>query len=340
MSARASKPQPKDRSAFDLLLSSPSSDDDDRQLAGGQGSDAQWIPLEAIKTRIQPRRYFDEQKLRDLADSFKVQGFKGAINVRPLGDGSWELIAGERRYRAAKLAGLEKVRCLIDDYTDEDALRFALAENMLREDLSKLEEIEGILDLIELDHGISRDQAIRVIQSDGHHRKQSGGNVSPTPEFLKIEAILKHFGIKVETFRTKYLKGLTLPPELKDAHMEGRLSFNAALDLGKVKDTKARSALLKESLNGGLSYRDIQQKARGAASSTTSSAKPAASTSPLQGIGEAFKRLKQCKGIKTLTTQQERAARKIQSLIEVLVGEIEGATPPAPRKKQVGNLDA
>jgi len=99
------------------------------------------------------------------------------------------------------------------------------------------------------------------------------------------------------------------------------------------------TALLKEALNGGLSYRDIQQKARCAASSTTSSDKPAAVASPLQGIGEAYKRLKQCKGIKTLTTQQERAARKIQSLIEVLVGEIEGGTPPAPRKTQVGNLD-
>jgi ParB family chromosome partitioning protein len=337
MGARSIKPPPKDRSAFDLLLSSSLANDNDTQIE--QGGDAQWVPLNRIRTKIQPRRYFDEQKLNELADSFAAQGFKGAINVRPLEDGTFELIAGERRYRAARLAGLDKVRCLIDEYTDEDALRFALAENMLREDLSKLEEIEGLLDLIELEHRISREQIIKLIQSEGHHRKRSGGNVSPSAEFLKVESILKHFGINVETFRTKYLKGLSLPPELKNVHMEGRLSFNSALELGKVKDSKARSALLQEALNGGLSCRDIQQKARSAASSTTSSAKPAVSTSPFQGIGEAFKRLKQCKGIKTLTTQQERAARKIQALIEVLVGEIEGGVPPAPSKKQVKNLD-
>lgn len=223
MGARNVKPQPKDRGAFDLLLSASANSPDTEPQKGQGSSDAQWIPLGNIKTRPQPRRFFDEGKLTELADSFKVQGFKGAINVRPLGGDTYELIAGERRYRAASIAGLTEVRCLIDDYSEEEALRFALAENLLREDLSKLEEIEGILELIELEHNIPRDKAVWLIQSEGHHRKRSGGSASPSEEFHKIEAILNHFGIALETFRTKYLKGLKLPPELKTAHMEGKL---------------------------------------------------------------------------------------------------------------------
>lgn len=313
------KPQPKDRSAFDLFLSSPSTNDEDGQSE--RGSESQWIPLDRIKTRPQPRRYFDEQKLKDLADSFTTQGFKGAINVRPLDGDTFELIAGERRYRAAGLAGLDKVRCFVDDYTDEDALRFALAENLLREDLSKLEEIEGIFELIELEHDIPQDQTIKLIQSEGHHRKQSGGNVSPSEEFLKIEAVLKLFGIKVETFRTKYIKGLSLPSELKQAHLEGRLSFNAALELGKVKDEETRAALLQEALADNLSFREVQEKTRNVVS--TSPTKSVPSESPLQGVGEAYKRLKQSKQVKHLNAQQEKKLKKIQSLIESLVEEIE-----------------
>lgn len=321
MAARNLKLKPKDRGAFDLFLSGPSSINDDENHVERDAADAQWLPLSSIKTRLQPRRYFDEQKLKDLADSFSTQGFRGAINVRPLENKTYELIAGERRYRAATIAGLTQVRCLIDHYSDEDALRFALAENLLREDLSKLEEIEGILELIELEHGIPKDETTRLIQSEGHHRNQSRGNVSPSKKFSQIEAILTYFGITVETFRTKYAKGLRLPPELKQAHMEGKLAFNAALELGKIKDNKARGDLLRKVLTEQLSFRDVQFNVK-ELSSRTSKNKPLDNSS-LHRVGNALKRLKKAKGVKTFSLQQQNKLTEIQTILETLAKEVE-----------------
>ncbi|RZM77779.1 ParB/RepB/Spo0J family partition protein [Leptolyngbya iicbica] len=320
MGARNAKPQPKDRGAFDLLLSAPAIDAENEPQEGQGSGDAKWIPLQHIKTRHQPRRFFDQGKLQELADSFKVQGFKGAINVRPLGEDTYELIAGERRYRAASIAGLTEVRCLIDDYTDEEALRFALAENLLREDLSKLEEIEGILELIELEHHIPQEKAIWLIQSEGHHRKRSGGSASPSDEFHKIEAILDHFGIAVETFRAKYLKALKLPQELKTAHMEGKLSFHAALALGKIKDEVTRKRLLKETLTDKLSLRLVQERVQ--ESTARKTPQHTSETSPIHGVGEAFKRLKKAQKKTELNAQQTKKLSKIQSLMESLLEEI------------------
>lgn len=321
MAARNLKPKPRDHSAFDLLLSSSSTKDDDNGSVLVQGADVQWIPIDKIKTRSQPRRYFDEQKLRDLADSFTTQGFRGAINVRPIEKDTYELIAGERRFRAATLSGLTKVRCIIDHYTDENALRFALAENLLREDLSKLEEIEGILELIELEHGISKDEAVRLIQSEGHYRNQSRGNVSPSKRFVQIETILTHFGIKVETFRTKYAKGLRLPSDLKQAHLEGKLAFNAALELSKVKDEEGRAGLLRQVLTDRLSFRDIQLKVKKITSET--SERKAPDNLPLHRVGYVFNRLKKAKRIKSLSLEQQTMLTKIQNLLETLLQEVE-----------------
>ena len=87
---------------------------------------AQWIALDDIKPgALQPRQFFSEESLESLAKTFQEKGFRGALNVRPLKDGTYELVAGERRWRAAKLAGLEKVRCLVDNYSDQEALKFA-----------------------------------------------------------------------------------------------------------------------------------------------------------------------------------------------------------------------
>ena len=90
--------------------------------------------------RYQPRREFAEDKLAELAESIKAQGLMQPIVVRPIGDKRYEIIAGERRWRAAQLAGMEKVPCVVKDVADDAALAMSLIENIQREDLSPMEE--------------------------------------------------------------------------------------------------------------------------------------------------------------------------------------------------------
>jgi ParB family transcriptional regulator, chromosome partitioning protein len=99
------------------------------------------IPVEFLQRgRYQPRRDFAEDKLAELAESIKAQGLMQPIVVRPVGEKRYEIIAGERRWRAAQLAGMEKVPCVIKDVADEAALAMSLIENIQREDLSPMEE--------------------------------------------------------------------------------------------------------------------------------------------------------------------------------------------------------
>lgn len=100
--------------------------------------------------KYQPRRHFDQTQLQELADSIKTTGgLLQPIIVRPLKEGRYEIVAGERRWRAAQLAGLQDVSCLVSNYSDEQALQAAIIENINRSDLNPIETAEAYQRLID-----------------------------------------------------------------------------------------------------------------------------------------------------------------------------------------------
>ncbi len=116
------------------------------------------IGLEKIKPgRFQPRSNFDDEKLEELTNSIKNQGVLSPILVRELGLNEFEVIAGERRLRASKKAGLTAIPCLVDQKQDQDALVSALIENLQREDLNPVEEARG-LDRLKREFGLTQDE--------------------------------------------------------------------------------------------------------------------------------------------------------------------------------------
>ena len=115
------------------------------------------IKLDKIKPgRFQPRSNFDDEKLQELTASIKNQGVLSPILVRELGLNEYEVIAGERRLRASKMAKLNTIPCLIDQKQDQDALISALIENLQREDLNPVEEARG-LDRLKREFGLTQD---------------------------------------------------------------------------------------------------------------------------------------------------------------------------------------
>jgi ParB family chromosome partitioning protein len=107
------------------------------------------LPVASLRPgRYQPRTQMNPEAIADLADSIRAQGVIQPILVRPVADGQYEIIAGERRWRAAKLAGLDSVPVLVRDVRDELALAMALIENIQREDLNPIEEAQGIQRLV------------------------------------------------------------------------------------------------------------------------------------------------------------------------------------------------
>jgi len=103
------------------------------------------LPIEFLKSsRFQPRKDFDPGRLQELADSISAQGIVQPVVVRPVGDNRYEIIAGERRWRAAQLARLHEIPVVVRHVTDQAALAIALIENIQREDLNPLEEAEAL----------------------------------------------------------------------------------------------------------------------------------------------------------------------------------------------------
>ncbi|PKO46641.1 MAG: chromosome partitioning protein ParB [Betaproteobacteria bacterium HGW-Betaproteobacteria-22] len=127
----------------------------DALLAGDMGSVGEADSLLMLKVeqlqpgKYQPRSYMDETALQTLADSIKTQGVMQPILVRQLTDEQYEIIAGERRWRASRIAGLKEVPVLVREIADESALAMALIENIQRENLNPLEEAQGIKRLID-----------------------------------------------------------------------------------------------------------------------------------------------------------------------------------------------
>ncbi|WP_127026384.1 ParB/RepB/Spo0J family partition protein [Rheinheimera mangrovi] len=140
-----------------LLTTKPVSDQqNDANLSSAQQSELQKLPIEWLKPgKYQPRKDMSQDALEDLASSIRSQGIIQPIVVRQIGEQSYEIIAGERRWRASQLAQLDVIPCIIKDVPDEAAVAIALIENIQREDLNAMEEaiaLQRLLSEFELTH--------------------------------------------------------------------------------------------------------------------------------------------------------------------------------------------
>ena len=144
-------------------------DEDDKQAAQttaakrGAPTPSAELPVERLQRgTYQPRREFDEEALRTLASSIKAQGVLQPVVARPLADGPYETLSGERRWRAAQIAGLDRIPVVIKDVSDEAAIAIGLIENIQREDLNPVEEGLGLKRLQD-DFGLSQEQVAEAV---------------------------------------------------------------------------------------------------------------------------------------------------------------------------------
>jgi ParB family chromosome partitioning protein len=196
----------------------------------------------------QPRRHFDEEVLLELADSIEKNGIMQPIVVRENGKGRYEIIAGERRWRAAKLAKLKTVPAIIRAVTDAQALELALIENIQRADLNPLEEGAGYA---------------RLMQEFRYTQEKLAGIVGKSRSHI-----------------ANLLRLLELPETIKKMIDKGQLSMGHARALLTAENPEKLAA---EIVARGLSVRQTEELARGGVSPKQSSAKPAGEAKPARG---------------------------------------------------------
>lgn len=189
------------------------------------------VPLTSIVPNPkQPRRHFDEQSLNDLAGSLGERGVLQPVLVRPKADGGYELIAGERRWRAAQIAGLKAIPALVRAREDAEALEVALIENMAREDLNPVEEARACAALVE-ELGLTREEV---------GRRVGRGRVAVS----------------------NLMRLLDLPDEALELLEQGAFSEGHGRALLLAKDHAVRRSLARSAASEGWSVRVVEDRAR------------------------------------------------------------------------------
>ncbi len=229
---------------------------------------AEFLDISAIVLpQQQPRRYFDAEALSQLTNSIKEKGILQPLLVRPLEDGSYELVAGERRYQAAQNAQLAKIPVVIRSLSDAEAYELALMENLQREDLNPVEETEGILELLSRKLGKGREEIISIFQKTAHPERTSPKKNVNTgihkKDFEVIEKVFKIVGrLTPNSFRTNRLPLLNLPSYLLEVLQQGSLEYSKVRVIGRVKDDKKAQKLLTEAIEENLTRKEIEERVR------------------------------------------------------------------------------
>ena len=190
----------------------------------GSSSGVSVLKLEQLQAgKYQPRQMMQDQGLNELAQSIQEQGVMQPLLVRPVSAGKYEIIAGERRYRAARLAGLKEVPVLIKTVDDQATAAMALIENMQREDLNPLEEAQGLGRLIE-EFGYTHEQAAKAV----------GKSRSAVSNLLRLMQLAK-------SVQTMLLKG-----DIDMGHARALLPLAAAQQVGLAQKIAAQGLSVRE----------------------------------------------------------------------------------------------
>ena len=226
---------------------------------------AQVVAISSIRLpQQQPRRYFDSEKLEQLTISVKKLGILEPLLVRLLHPGEYELVAGERRYRAAQKAGLTEIPVVVRELTDEEALQLSLIENLQREDLNPVEETEAILQLLATQLSSSAEQARALLyRMQNEIKGKVTQNVLGSQEGELVKTMFDSLGLMSwESFVSSRLPLLNLPDEVIEALRQGQIEYTKAQAIARLKDTQARQALLFEAIQENLSLKAILERIR------------------------------------------------------------------------------
>lgn len=217
--------------------------------------DIRELPLSAIDANPhQPRRHFDEEGLKQLAESIAAHGVLEPILVRPVNN-RYQLIVGERRTRAARLAGLQTIPALVKELQDDDVIEIVLIENLQRNDLNPLEETDAVLKLLCYKLGQNEDAVREALKQIYDQARGRVGNTGISNEEAEVihEVFARLGKFSATSFYSNRLPILDLPSDLLEAVRAGHLEYTKARLLSQVRDDALRQELLRRTVEEHLS---------------------------------------------------------------------------------------
>ncbi|WP_036486918.1 ParB/RepB/Spo0J family partition protein [Myxosarcina sp. GI1] len=278
---------------------------------------AELIPIDRVhQSNSQPRRYFDPIKQEQLEASVNQHGILEPLLVRPIELEQYEIVAGERRFLAAKAIGLSKVPVVVKQLTDVEAMQIALIENLQRAELNPLEETEGILQLLSIETELSKDELVLLLYKMQNEAKgKVTQNVLGSPVSEKVIELFESLGkLSWESFVSSRLPLLKLPPEILTVLEQGKIEYTKAKTIGRVKDKTFRKQLIEEAIASSLSLSQIRARINDFQPKSQQEA-------IFYRLDSAYKRVKKSKKLLLSNPKKQKKLDSLLTQIENLISE-------------------
>jgi ParB family chromosome partitioning protein len=279
------------------------------------------LPVSEIVPRAnQPRRYFDPDALARLTQSVQENGVLQPVLVRSGVNGKYELIAGERRLRAAQAAGLNMIPAVVRDMNEEEATEIALLENLQREDLNPVEETEGILDLLTLKLRSDRQAIISMLNTESRTGQSAAEEITQHPDWEVLTKILSAVGLSPQSFRVHRLPLLKMPEDILEALRQGKIQYTKTREIAKISDEIVRKQLLDRAIAENWSLSVIRKEVNQLKKQKTSDLQKDADALKKR-MDSALKRLKKVKALDNSARRKE--LETIMQTIEAFLEKVE-----------------
>jgi len=292
-----------------------------------KGTTGSTVPLSAVRFNLrQPRKHVSEDGLQDLAASIRDKGVLEPIIVRRAGKG-FELVAGERRTRAAALAGLKEIPAIVVDIDDREALEIAIIENLQREDLNAVEETEAVIGLLEISLDADRNSVIGLLQAlYNEERGRIGSREVGERHRNVVTALFRRLGrFSISSFVSNRLPILDFPESLLSAVRNGKMAFTKAQAIARVEAPADRERLLAVALAEDLSLSQIRRRItelrRTGSSGVLRSSVTASALDKAQELVTSTKRLLNRRKLSGIDPQR---LHRVNELLEELRSTLEG----------------
>lgn len=291
----------------------------DTLFGGAPEAAAEFVPIDQVKVRAgQPRRYFGEVEMQTLVASVREHGVLQPLLVRPLEEGALELVAGERRLRAAAEVGLAQVPVVVRGMDEAQAAELSLLENLQREDLNPIEETDAVLSLLSARLKKSlpdTKELLRKLYDEA--RGRVGNNVVSNNDRGLVEDLFASIGrFSASSFYTHRLPLLRLPVDLLEAVRQGKLEYTKARAVAKIADEAIRTKIVETAITENLSLAQLK--------ASVTEAIPARDTPPPHAASRASviaRALRRSDAVKDVRTQ--RRIEKLLQQLEDLLGTAE-----------------
>ncbi len=271
------------------------------------------LPLDTVSANPdQPRKHFGSEELSQLTASIAAHGVLQPIVVRDMAMGRYQIVVGERRFRAARQAGFETIPAIVRSFDDQSTQLLALVENLQRTDLNPLEETDALLELLAtvLEKPVP-DVAETLTALGNEDRGRVRHSAVATEERTSIERIFSELGrFSVRSFVTHRLPLLNLPEDVLSYVRQGQLDYTKATAVSRIKDGQQRADLISEILTNNLSLREVQQRVVNKTTQMTSVDDGKALSHQYASLG---KRLRKSPALK-----DEKKVQRIQKLLTQL----------------------